>query len=1304
MELDGKLYPVPIRREERRDVADIHGERQLQAGFVAEIPAELRELISDARIPRLLHQGDPLPIASDAVKLARVQGNIDRVEMFQIEGWAVCRGRRPRTLELVCAGQKHPLKPFWLRREDAAEATAAEELEIGFRAELPAYLWAEQGEASRECVVLKLAVENEEVDTSITISRQAVLDWIEAACRAEPENSYWLFCAIEHAHYAKIHEVLSQPGRKKLADFAGRYKLDAYLPKAVRLFEAGATPRLTRILWAALRSLNAALPDDYDLETFWERSATTAENLPRQVRGMFYDAITPTLCRLDGYDRLLASEDYDIDHRLAWQAADDVWALSIALAAFAARRRLDKCAEILWRLAQNPNKGWLNTECLEDAARRAVRGFLAGRVTIAELDKFIYGYLAVLDGFRSDYWHSRLYDACLINGSVHFLDGFDRYPDYLRRDLMLGLLKHYALVPKFWRDVAHHAPLLAGEPLWRQASQDAGRILNELSQPTCPGDMSACVAVLRRLDRLGNADARRWAREWLGPQMEAVNADLNHPGHQVLEFLLEEREEGVRYSAFPLVNECTLAKRYASCGPFLFDTLRHLSGRPEDFAFSRHRQWGQHANALAVCLNETPPRRGEVRKLWSTWLVEARQGDALALDLAAWLAAHPHSGLNPDSLAGALTEQLAAQPAGARPPAPLAAALARLRPRLSAAFAEGVAELLSEKYPACPAIGSVSPALSASAITWPGDTLVVIYSCRKYLDSRIPAIRTTWGAELAARGIPYVILVGDGQDVLEGDVLALDVSDHYEDLPQKTLKLIEWVYTRTDFQYLYKIDDDCYLDVARFFENLSYRRHHYYGRVIRRGEGSMDRLWHQSKSHTRIAQSTLDKSPEPSTYADGGGGWALSRWAMHVVREVLRTESGQNLLAVSYMEDKLLGDLLALQGIAPSEEEYQSYQRRRTFGAAVPVGMVENIFYPNRYTPTVMCHLDAAADQATAHALRQTSALWPKKVWPTYSPPQIAWNNKQGNQLELLSPPSSLAALLATPKPLVVAVVRNESILLPHFLEHYRRLGAGGFLIADNCSDDGTREYLLGQPDVALFSVDTEYRHSHYGVAWQQALLGNFCLGRWVVLADADELLVYRDYVQRPLDDFLAAIEAAGADALKVGMIDMYPYGDLDEADFTRLDPFAAAPWFDARPLAPWRLGSGHYSNERLTFISALRHRLDGDAEPNAFVAMKTALLRYGPSMYLARGLHYAAGVNVAKEWAWFAHFKYHTGFKAKVEAEIARGQHFDNAKEYRRYQAMLAEGRGRFGAEGVSRRYTSSRDFDQILEATENE
>jgi glycosyltransferase involved in cell wall biosynthesis len=548
------------------------------------------------------------------------------------------------------------------------------------------------------------------------------------------------------------------------------------------------------------------------------------------------------------------------------------------------------------------------------------------------------------------------------------------------------------------------------------------------------------------------------------------------------------------------------------------------------------------------------------------------------------------------------------------------------------------------------------------------------------LDTRIKAIRETWIKDLKARNIPYVILVGDGDDTIQGDVLALDVSDTYEDLPLKTLKLFDWVYNNTNAQYVLKIDDDCYLEVDRYFDNLSYRKHHYYGRVIHRPVGGMDRTWHHSKSKTERAQKAIDKSPEPALYADGGGAYTLSRIAMSELSQNAKIIQGKRLIANSFMEDKLVGDLLAMSHIEPSNEDYECYQRRRTFGAATPVGMFENTFFPSINTPTVVTHLDTDKDQLMVESYKNLDALWPKKIWPSCWAAQIRGSS---NQLELLTALNSVATLMKN-ELVVIAAMRNEMVMLPHFLKHYRDLGIKTFIIADNCSDDGTREFLLEQLDVILYSADTEYKHSHYGVAWQQAMLANHCVGKWTLIADADELLVYPNMQTQSLLEFVKSVEKTGADCVRTDMIDMYPFGDLNDADFTKDEPFNVAGWHDKEPLQNWVLGSGFFSNA-ISSVSALRHRIDVNAEPNAFTSQKYALIKYKPWMRFSQGIHDVSGVNRSEVITQFAHFKYHAGFKAKIVEEIKRKQHYDGAKEYKRYASMLAEASGGFGEKKIS-------------------
>ena len=566
------------------------------------------------------------------------------------------------------------------------------------------------------------------------------------------------------------------------------------------------------------------------------------------------------------------------------------------------------------------------------------------------------------------------------------------------------------------------------------------------------------------------------------------------------------------------------------------------------------------------------------------------------------------------------------------------------------------------------------------------DTLVTLVSCRKYLSSRIPEIQGAWGDALARFNIPIITVVGRAEghaagcgSKFDGKLLELDAPDDYEGLPQKLLALAEWARTRTGFSRIFKIDDDCFLNVAAFFNDPVFLTVPYYGRPLRRNVGDMDRAWHMARSASLRGQLELDKSPEPSVYADGGAGYCLARPALLALQAARCTPRGRALEQMSFMEDKLIGDLLALKGLEVAGPNYATAIFRKSASGLPPLPQYENSFLPFAGSQIKLAHLDSGGTPSGARDALTSPWPRPMKIWPCHIPARLGWAK---NVLDLVSPVQRLEQVRAA-EVAVVSVMRNERFMLDHFLAHYRKLGVNAFLIADNGSDDGTLEHLAAQPDVAVFSTDTPYRLSRYGVTWQEALMAQFRLGRWSLLADADELAFWalpdaHGFVQGGLQNLLVQPEFQDAEAVGLFMLDMYPDGPLSNVRFQRA-PFAEAGFVDKVPLRQNWLGQGPWTNSP-TVTSALRHRLmtqaGAPARANLFVAQKYALLKYHPFMQLSTGLHYIRGARVATPALGFGHFKYHAEFHAKAQTETARSQHFNNAEEYRKYQALLAEGR----------------------------
>ena len=100
---------------------------------------------------------------------------------------------------------------------------------------------------------------------------------------------------------------------------------------------------------------------------------------------------------------------------------------------------------------------------------------------------------------------------------------------------------------------------------------------------------------------------------------------------------------------------------------------------------------------------------------------------------------------------------------------------------------------------------------------------------------------------------------------------------------------------------------------------------------------------------------------------------------------------------------------------------------------------------------------------------------------------------RTGSSASTASPASSRGEIR------VFLLVRNELTRLPWLLAYYRDLGVDRFLVLDNDSDDGTRDWLLAQgPDVHLFHTEASFAASGAGMRWTNRLLDEHGSGRLV--------------------------------------------------------------------------------------------------------------------------------------------------------------------------------------------------------------
>jgi hypothetical protein len=264
---------------------------------------------------------------------------------------------------------------------------------------------------------------------------------------------------------------------------------------------------------------------------------------------------------------------------------------------------------------------------------------------------------------------------------------------------------------------------------------------------------------------------------------------------------------------------------------------------------------------------------------------------------------------------------------------------------------------------------------------------------------------------------------------------------------------------------------------------------------------------------------------------------------------------------------------------------------------------------------------------------------------------------------------------------LLFSTLRNERIRLPWFLRYYRGLGIGHFLIVDNASDDGSREWLADQRDVSLWTTAASYKRARFGADWLNWLARRHGHGHWCLTVDVDEFLIYPFCDTRPLPALTDWLDASSIRSFPAMLLDLYPRGPLDARPYREgQDPFEIAEYFD----------SGNYTIRRNWHMGNLwiqggpRMRVFFADNPERAPALnKIPLVRWHRSYVYVSSTHMLLprGLNlVFDEWGGekasgiLLHAKFLHTFPAKAAEELERRQHYAASAEYRAYAAGLKD------------------------------
>jgi hypothetical protein len=304
----------------------------------------------------------------------------------------------------------------------------------------------------------------------------------------------------------------------------------------------------------------------------------------------------------------------------------------------------------------------------------------------------------------------------------------------------------------------------------------------------------------------------------------------------------------------------------------------------------------------------------------------------------------------------------------------------------------------------------------------------------------------------------------------------------------------------------------------------------------------------------------------------------------------------------------------------------------------------------------------------------------------------LEWRDRiAGRQLD---PVQDRTAAIRRGDVLVFVCLRNELPRMPAFVDYYRGLGAGHFFVVDNGSTDGFAPWAAEQPDMSVWRTEASYRDSAFGMLWLNDQMRRHACGRWCVVVDPDEFLVYPHVETRSLPDLVQFLEDDRRACMHALLIDAYSDRPLSETVLGHgEDPFAVCPWFDRDGYVQtegWGNGTWIQGGPRL-------RRHFHDAPHGAPALNKIPLIRWQRPYHYRQSTHdaYPRRLNrahtegeVSLTGALF-HFKLVSALAAKAEEEATRGEHYDGGREYARYRREGAK--AEFHTPGISVRYEGS-------------
>ena len=243
--------------------------------------------------------------------------------------------------------------------------------------------------------------------------------------------------------------------------------------------------------------------------------------------------------------------------------------------------------------------------------------------------------------------------------------------------------------------------------------------------------------------------------------------------------------------------------------------------------------------------------------------------------------------------------------------------------------------------------------------------------------------------------------------------------------------------------------------------------------------------------------------------------------------------------------------------------------------------------------------------------------------------------------------------------PILFCVIKNDYKKIKQFMTHYRKLGVEVFVFLDNCSTDGTMEFLCNQRDTIVYSSNQEYSSARR-VAWINRLLAMYGENRWCIVVDSDELLTYIGSEKNGIDKVVKRAIESGYRRIEGFMLDMYSENSLFETD--SLNCFEKMKWFDCDTY------DLRMQKQGLVISGGPRKRIFKRRE---HVLSKYPLFYFGQDDFVASS-HYMVPVIQQKKvpiWIAICHYKFSDDKDLKkIKEAVIKENYAGNSADYKIY------------------------------------